>query len=305
MKRYGVLSAYRTPFSIVLLSVAAVALAGHAAADITPAQERPVTEVVDRTDCERLDYHCNIYTDRHFPIPNEFYCDSFNMRFTPPSQCTLKTVSISFYDNYPEFSDVSGSGVDVLIWNDNGSGFPQDVLYAINVPSSQMVYYPDSVVLDIESAGLVFEDDFHIGYTTVDQVNDSYALIGDDGSCGELRSSSYRLTRTYWSGMWETMLDPPGDGWAIDVNFIMAAEVCGSVQYECGDVSNSGGVEIDDVVYLVSFIFIGGPPPEPYESGDVSCNGGVDIDDVVWLIAYIFSGGNAPCDTDGDGAPDC
>ncbi len=39
--------------------------------------------------------------------------------------------------------------------------------------------------------------------------------------------------------------------------------------------------------------------------GDSDCSGAVDIDDVVWLINYIFTGGNAPCDTDGDGLPDC
>lgn len=39
--------------------------------------------------------------------------------------------------------------------------------------------------------------------------------------------------------------------------------------------------------------------------GDSDCSGAVDIDDVVWLINYIFTGGNAPCDADGDGVPDC
>ena len=39
--------------------------------------------------------------------------------------------------------------------------------------------------------------------------------------------------------------------------------------------------------------------------GDSDCSGDVDIDDVVYLIAYIFSGGPAPCDTDGDSVPDC
>jgi hypothetical protein len=75
--------------------------------------------------------------------------------------------------------------------------------------------------------------------------------------------------------------------------------------YLCGDANASGEVDIDDVVYVIAYIFSGGPEPVPYESGDVNCLGGVDIDDVVWLIAYIFSGGNSPCDTDGDGLPDC
>jgi hypothetical protein len=73
----------------------------------------------------------------------------------------------------------------------------------------------------------------------------------------------------------------------------------------CGDVDASGGVDIDDVVYLICFIFAECPPPDPYESGDVDCSGGVDIDDVVYLINYIFVGGPAPCDPDGDDVPDC
>lgn len=73
----------------------------------------------------------------------------------------------------------------------------------------------------------------------------------------------------------------------------------------CGDVNGSSAVDIDDVVYLVAYIFSGGPAPTPLESGDADCSGDVDIDDVVYLIGYIFTGGNAPCDVDGDGIPDC
>jgi hypothetical protein len=76
-------------------------------------------------------------------------------------------------------------------------------------------------------------------------------------------------------------------------------------EHLCGDADGSGEVDIDDVVYLINYIFTSGPPPDPIESGDADCSGGIDIDDVVWLIAYIFSGGNAPCDTDGDEVPDC
>jgi hypothetical protein len=87
------------------------------------------------------------------------------------------------------------------------------------------------------------------------------------------------------------------------------AELIGALSvgcdYVCGDADYNGGVDIDDVVYLISYIFVAGPEPLPYESGDADCSGGVDIDDVVYLIAYIFSGGPAPCDTDGDGVPDC
>jgi len=76
-------------------------------------------------------------------------------------------------------------------------------------------------------------------------------------------------------------------------------------EYICGDADGSDSVDIDDVVYLINYIFAGGPTPEPYESGDANCSGGVDIDDVVYIIAYIFSGGNSPCDMNGDEVPDC
>jgi hypothetical protein len=72
-----------------------------------------------------------------------------------------------------------------------------------------------------------------------------------------------------------------------------------------GDADGSEDVDIDDVVFLINYIFSGGAAPDPIASGDADCAGGIDIDDVVYLIAYIFSGGNAPCDTDGDELPDC
>jgi len=65
--------------------------------------------------------------------------------------------------------------------------------------------------------------------------------------------------------------------------------------YECGDADASTGVDIDDVVYLIAYIFSSGPAPAPLEAGDPDCSGATDIDDVVYLIAYIFSSGAAPC----------
>jgi hypothetical protein len=62
-----------------------------------------------------------------------------------------------------------------------------------------------------------------------------------------------------------------------------------------GDADGSGDVDIDDVVYLIEYIFSGGPAPDPIESGDGDCSGSVDIDDAVYLILYIFSGGPPPC----------
>lgn len=62
-----------------------------------------------------------------------------------------------------------------------------------------------------------------------------------------------------------------------------------------GDADNSGALNISDAVYLIAFIFSGGPASVPVASaGDANCDGTVNISDAVFLIAYIFSGGPRP-----------
>jgi HYR domain len=39
--------------------------------------------------------------------------------------------------------------------------------------------------------------------------------------------------------------------------------------------------------------------------GDVNCDGLTNVSDAVWIINYVFVGGFNPCDSDGDGIPDC
>ena len=51
---------------------------------------------------------------------------------------------------------------------------------------------------------------------------------------------------------------------------------------------------IEDVVYLLNYLFCGGPAPGPNQCGDVNCDGVIDITDVVYLINYLFIGGPAP-----------
>jgi hypothetical protein len=65
-----------------------------------------------------------------------------------------------------------------------------------------------------------------------------------------------------------------------------------------GDADGSGAVDIDDVVFLIGYIFSGGPAPDPICCGDADGSGAIDIDDVVYLIGYIFSGGPAPVPVD-------
>ncbi len=64
----------------------------------------------------------------------------------------------------------------------------------------------------------------------------------------------------------------------------------------CGDPNGDGGTDISDPVYLISYIFGGGPAPAAGENSDVDCSGSVDISDVVFLIGFIFGTGLQPCE---------
>ncbi len=65
--------------------------------------------------------------------------------------------------------------------------------------------------------------------------------------------------------------------------------------YVCGDANDDELVTISDAVYLIGYIFSGGPAPVPPAAGDCDCSGALNISDAVYLISYILSGGPAPC----------
>jgi hypothetical protein len=84
---------------------------------------------------------------------------------------------------------------------------------------------------------------------------------------------------------------------------VVAADYCNAdtmsfevSTYLCGDVDQSGAVDIDDLVFIVGYVFGGGPAPQPLDSGDVDCSGGIDVDDAVYLVVHIFEGGPPACD---------
>lgn len=91
---------------------------------------------------------------------------------------------------------------------------------------------------------------------------------------------------------------------------LMAASPCGELsspcdtligvygvgcRYKYGDADGSGETDIDDIIFILEYIFSAGYSPLPLESADADCSGDIDIDDAVYLVSYIFSGGPEPC----------
>jgi hypothetical protein len=87
------------------------------------------------------------------------------------------------------------------------------------------------------------------------------------------------------------------EGWAItDTGLVTtSSNVLSFYTWKPGDLDISHTLDISDLVYLVDYMFTGGPPPIPILlMADMDCSLGVDISDLVYLVDYMFTGGPAP-----------
>jgi hypothetical protein len=61
-----------------------------------------------------------------------------------------------------------------------------------------------------------------------------------------------------------------------------------------GDANGDSLVNIADIVFLISYLFGYGPPPNPPAAGDVNGDCFIGISDIVWLINYLYVYGPPP-----------
>ena len=77
-------------------------------------------------------------------------------------------------------------------------------------------------------------------------------------------------------------LDSDGDGIGDACEFIR------------GDANGDDKINVGDAVFIVSYIFRGGPAPDPTEAGDANCDDKLNVGDAVFLVSYIFRDGPSP-----------
>jgi hypothetical protein len=109
----------------------------------------------------------------------------------------------------------------------------------------------------------------------------------------DLPSSSYYIKLTNWTTF---LHDSAGFACTKDSSEISVYDRrVLSGQHIRGDVNGDGVVSSADIVYLINYLFIGGPPPVPSWVGDANCDDLISSADVVYLINYLFIGGPPPC----------
>ncbi len=73
---------------------------------------------------------------------------------------------------------------------------------------------------------------------------------------------------------------------------ILIMLVSTSFATDCGDVNNSGDINVLDITYLIAYIYQGGSAPNcEWECDDVNNDGAVNINDVTYLIAFLYKDG--------------
>lgn len=103
------------------------------------------------------------------------------------------------------------------------------------------------------------------------------------------------------NAMWG-LVDPPSNYWVeplfdpiTQLPVDMAFAITGGTPILCGDVTNNGIVDLSDAIYLLNFLFKGGPAPKPYTCvGDVKKDGKVDLSDALIILNFLFKGGTPP-----------
>ncbi len=61
-----------------------------------------------------------------------------------------------------------------------------------------------------------------------------------------------------------------------------------------GDANNDGKVNVGDAVYIIGYVFRGGPEPPCLQEGDANGDVKINVGDAVYIIGYVFRGGPVP-----------
>ena len=95
------------------------------------------------------------------------------------------------------------------------------------------------------------------------------------------------------SGLPDTLL--PGVLIAGDTTIDVTYPTTATGGTDRGDVNQDANITSADIIYLVNFVFKGGPPPQLSESeGDTNCDGSVTSADIIFLVNFVFKGGPPP-----------
>ena len=143
-------------------------------------------------------------------------------RFSTACAESLMGVNVYIYD---EGTATFGTDdIYITAYDDDGSGFPGLARGAVTLPAGTYSAYPIPTYADFSALGLVFTEDFHIGFTSSGLVDYECPLSDDEFSPTGRGSVNYQ-------GTWMNTMAVYGT----DVDFMFEVYMCTDWQWQPGD----------------------------------------------------------------------
>lgn len=200
---------------------------------------------------------------------------------------------------------IMGIGIKI-IWSDSGTNTYH--IYRRDSISNGSIFRIDNTLGDLADFGIT--DTFYID-TIIDFSNGyNYMIIADD-NLGNYSPPSEIVTGN-GSCVDPASTDSDSDGIADlcdncpsvsnpnqeDSDDDGVGDVCETCCEVRGDVAipSDGALLVNDIVFLVDFLFRGGLPPDCFEEGDcaVPLDNNVLVNDIVYMVDALFRGGPMP-----------
>lgn len=208
------------------------------------------------------------------------------------SNCDGTGLTISFFD-IPSWCTASGDSLSGLVECDYADssfkvtasdGDLADTLEVTILISNS----PPSITPIGDTLLVSFSDSFMYYPTIVDPDNEAHTIT--------------YLEYPHWCSVQnDSVVGTAPDTVFLENLTVTAQDYCNAdtlsfmvLTYLPGDASGDRVINSADVVYLVNYLFIGGPAPQPWQAGDVNCDGTINSVDVVYLVNYLFISGPPP-----------
>lgn len=166
--------------------------------------------------------------------------------------------------NYDSFT-VAGTRTDYFASTGLVGSNPSSEQYAIrlvsNTVSGSTYLQPDTGVI------------LNLHISVAPWASEEFVVEIDTAYVGGYRSSLTGPVGTYWPHY------EPGQ---------ILVSVC-----DHGDANCDGSLNVNDLTFLVNYLFKGGPAPDS-RGGDVDGNGLINVTDLTYLVNYLFKGGPPP-----------
>ena len=217
----------------------------------------------------------------------EYYTEGYSIGYPAYLETTIGVGAIRKTGEHWNYSG-SGDGINVVAPSGHYYGYDAGDVYTLDQMDS-LGWNPEFVTC--LEAGENYMCTFGGTSAAAPQVAGILALI---------RSKNPNLFRQYETVLNNSARDGIGDqydttGWDPCYGYGLVSAFRALLAISRGDANCSGSLNLLDVVYIINYLYKGGPEPIPdVLMADVNCDGAISILDVNYIIDYLYNSGPAP-----------